>query len=296
MKNLLPGIALALAMLMAGCAKDELIVVPDNIVPPDPTVSDLPRQVIMENYINKLYISVLGRKPSSAELATGLTILQQNDLSMADREQLVEIILSSNEYYARAYDLARIELLNGLDTAQITQDIFIYNLLLQDTATYGPYFPAIKAEIARLEALQDVPVDFPSGQINMIGVHRRCVDNAYYDDINMGTENFVVSMFQNFLLRYPTQTELAEASKIVDGFTGTLFYQIGENKADFLTIFFASSGYFEGQVRNLFQRYLFKDATSEQMSSLSAMYQSNSDYKALQKTILSMDEFVGLKN
>ena len=32
----------------------------------------------------------------------------------------------------------------------------------------------------------------------------------------MGTENFVVAMFQHFLLRYPTDSELESAKDMVD--------------------------------------------------------------------------------
>lgn len=281
--------------LLASCAKDELVVVPGNVPPPDPTVTDLSDDVLQENYINKVYISVLGRKPTSIELTTGKTILSQHDLSVADRNQLLDVVLSGNEYYYRVYDLARIELLNAVDTSEITQDIFIYNLLLQDTATYGPYFALIHHEIDRLEALKEAPSAFAAGNIDIIELHRRCANNKIYDDINMGTENFVISMFQNFLLRYPTTQELEQGKQMVDGFTAAVFYETGDSKDDFLDIFFRSSDYFEGQVRNLYLRYLFREPDSETMTALSQQYKKDKDYKALQKAILNTDEFVGLK-
>ncbi|MFT5019915.1 MAG: hypothetical protein ACI9CU_001307, partial [Polaribacter sp.] len=55
---------LTLAVLATGCKKGEIIV-PNNQAPPDSTISTL----ILENYVAKCYISLLGREPSNAEEA-----------------------------------------------------------------------------------------------------------------------------------------------------------------------------------------------------------------------------------
>ncbi|MDZ7847129.1 MAG: hypothetical protein U5L96_10360 [Owenweeksia sp.] len=79
--------------------------------------------------------------------------------------------------------------------------------------------------IERLDAMLQIPGKLDSNLIDHIELHRRIIDNPYYDDINMGTENFVVATYQNFLFRYPTGVELEEAKKMVDGFPGSLFLQ-----------------------------------------------------------------------
>jgi len=56
--------------LVGGCKKDEALVdVPNNQAPPDNTIAS----VVKENYVNKVYISVLGRKPDANELNSGLS-------------------------------------------------------------------------------------------------------------------------------------------------------------------------------------------------------------------------------
>ncbi len=280
--------------LFFSCKKDKEIenievAIPNNTAPPDNTIPN----VLKENYVNKAYISILGRKPTSAELSEGKTILDKNNLSVADRNEMLDIILAKSGYNQRLYDISLATLLNNLDTAQITQFIDVFTIILTDTA-YASAWTQIQAEKTRLELLKSAPADLENGTLDIIGLHRRCVYNYFYDQINMGTENFVVSMFQNFLFRYPTDEELAQGKLIVDGFEGILFFQSGKSKDDFLNIFFTSSNYFEGQVRDLYLKYLFREPKSVEASEKTTSYKNSKNYKSLQKEILSTDEYIGL--
>ncbi len=265
------------------------VVTPNNVAPPDNTIPN----VIKENYVNKAYISALGRKPTSPELSEGKTILDKNNLSVGNRNEMLEIILSKSGYNQRLYDISLVDLLNNLDTAQITQFIFVFETILTDTA-YSSAWPQIQNEKSRLELLKAASGDLESGTLDIIGLHRRCVYNYFYDQINMGTENFVVSMFQHFLFRYPTDEELTQGKLMVDGFEGILFFKSGKSKDDFLNIFFASDNYFEGQVRDLFLKYLFREPDSGEMAAKTTSFKNTLNYKELQKEILAMDEYVGL--
>lgn len=277
-------------IVFASCKKDKEILVDGNTAPPDGTISN----VIKENYVNKTYISLLGRKPVASELSAGLTVLNQNNLSPANRIQFLDDVLSKPGYNQRLYDIAVADLLNNLDTAQVSQMIYVFGLLLTDPQ-YQQQWPQIQAEKTKLELLKSSVADLEAGTLDVIGLHQRCINNYFYDQLNMGTENFVVSMFQHFLYRYPTQNELDEGKKIVDGFSGVLFLQTGNNKNDFIQIFFGSTNYFEGQVRDLYKRYLFREPTSTESAEQAADYKSLKDYQELQKFILSTNEYVGIQ-
>lgn len=283
------GFLFFLTVLVASCKKDKEVIIEDNTAPPDGTISN----VVKENYVNKSYISVLGRKPSSAELSAGIAILNQHNLSVADRNQVLSDIFSKPGYNQRLYDMSIATLLNNLDTAQITVFIYVFQTLLTDPQ-YQSQWPLIQAEKTKLENLKKSASDLNSGSISIIGLHKRCVNNYMYDQVNMGTENFVVSMFQNFLYRYPTEDELTQSTQIVDGFEGVVFLQTGTVKDDFINIFFDCNNYFEGQVRDLFLKYLYREPTSVEMSDKATIYKSSLDYKALQKAILSTDEYAGI--
>lgn len=280
---------LFLFILVSSCKKDKEIIIGDNTPPPDSTVSN----VVKENYVNKSYISVLGRKPTSSELAAGITILDQHNLSVADRNQVLDAIFSKPGYNQRLYDICIATLLNNLDTATITQNIYLFEYLLTQPQ-YASQWALIQAEKTKLELLKASVNDLNSGTISIIGMHKRFVNNFLYDQINMGTENFVLSVFQNFLYRYPTEEELIQGKQIVDGFEGVLFLQTGTVKDDFISIFFGCNNYFEGQVRDLYLRYLFREPSSVEMSDKAAIYKNSLNYKALQKAILSSDEYAGI--
>lgn len=278
-----------LLLFVVACKKDEQIVVLGNEAPPDYTIPNSTK----ESYINKVYISLLGREPDSAEFATSFTILNQNNLSVANRKQFLDSVLAAPVYNDRLYQIARTDLLNDLDTNDITFYIYVFQVFLADTAN-KPFWPQITYEMNRLDTLKRVSADLSSGSIDIIEVHRRCVNNFFYDQINMGTENFVVSMFQNFLFRYPTTAELSESKTMVDGQNAVLFFKIGRSKNEFINIFLSSNNYFEGQVRTLFVRYLFREPSSAELSSYMVKYKNSKDYKDLQKDILSLNEYVGI--
>jgi len=269
--------------------RDE-VVVPNNTAPPDQTVEN----VTINNYVNRVYVAVLGREASSSEKSAGFNVLRDNNLSNESRSQFLDQVFSSGNYLPHLYDFARTELLNNLDTADITFYLFIFNLYLADS-TYQLYWDMFTQEIVRLDSLQRVPSDLANHLIDVTYLHRRCVNNYFYDQINMGTENFVVSCFQHFLNRYPTENELTEGKKMVDGAPAILFLQSGQTKTEFIDIFFSSKDYHEGLAINLYQRYLLRNPTSIEMGNAAQAFSNTHDYVQMQKDILSTNEYIGIQ-
>ena len=282
--------ALFLSIAIFSCKKDKEIIIGDNTAPPDGTISN----VVKENYVNKACISILGRKPTATELSAGESILNQHNLSTADRNLMLDGILAKPGYNQRQYDVAVATLLNNLDTAEITSNLLTFQYLLTQPQ-YAPYYAQLNYEIGRLKLLKASVADLNAGTINEIGLHKRCINNYFYDQINMGTENFVVSMFQHFFFRYPTDDELKRGKNMVDGFEDVLFLKTGTTKDDFISIFLGCDNYFEGQARDLYLRYLFRAPTSVEMSDKAKSYKGSLSYQQLQKDILSTNEYIGLK-
>lgn len=282
-------LAISLLLVLLGCTKEKEVLVPDNQAPPDYTVSEL----TIESYANRVYISLLGRKPSETEFQAAKTALRANNFTVADRESFLNSVFAKPEYNQNLFDLARTTLLEGTDTTEINENVVIFQLLLTDP-NYQALWPAISAEITKLEDVLAIVDDLNNNSIDVPEMHRRMIFNYIYDQLNMGTQNFVISSFQHFLDRYPTTAELEKGELMVNGFPSTLFLQSGDSKTDYLSIFFASNDYYEGQVRELFGKYLYRSATSVEMAELSDAYKTSGDYNALQAAILSTDEFAGL--
>lgn len=280
---------LLLILLFAACKRDEEIIVPNNTPPPDSTVTDL----VLESYVNRCYITLLGYQPAAPEIDQGLATLRTHNVSMADREAFLDIVIAKPGYANRMFDIARAALINATDTSDIREEITLYNFILSDS-NYIFFWPQVQVARDQLVAVLAIPAELQAGTIDVQEMHRRLVTNVIYDEINMGTQNFVISMFQNFLNRYPTEAERTGAETMVDGFPSQVFLVNGRSKTDFIDIFLDSNDYLEGQVRYLFTRYLYRDPSTQELESLTIAYRSTHDFKALQKSVLSKDEFVGL--
>ncbi len=275
--------------IFSSCTKHEEVLIPNNVPPPDSTLSS----IVIETYVNKAYISVLGRKPSDTEKAEGITLLESAALSQTSREAFIQSVLDKPEYYENLYKNYYTYLLVNFDTAQITLNIETLRFLVTQPQ-YASIVDLLNYEIARFEELRDVYYNLADGNISVVEMQRILVYNAFYDQLNMGTENFILSSFEHFLSRYPTDAELAEATKIVDGLSGVLFYEIGTSKEDFLDIFFTSEDYYGGQVKLIFEGYIFRSPTSEESAYYTTYYKNTGDYKGLLKKVLTTDEYVGI--
>ncbi len=278
---------LFLILVFASCTKYEEEIIPANTPPSDNTIE----QQVYEDYVTRTYIRVLGREPSVAEMSSSLSILNQHALSISDRLQFLDDVFSKAEYYGHTYDDFRIELLNNMDSTDIPAQIYLYNLLAHDS-TYITVWSILNYEIARMQSLQNAPTLFANNTISIIDMHRSMVDNYFYDQINMGSVNFVVSLFQHFLYRTPTQQEQDAGASMVDGNNSSLFLQAGAGKNDFLSIFFASTDYYEGQVVRAYQKFLFRQPTTIEMNEATIKYKNSNNHIQLQKDILSRDEYV----
>jgi len=246
--------------------------------PPDNTIETF----TIETYITKLYISTIGREPTVDELDTNFKTLRETDLSQESRELVITEILNKAEYSDNLFTVESVNILNGLGEDHINDAI--------DGLLSG-------SELQRMEDLQAVLPGLKDGTISVIEMHKRMVNNSFYDEINMGHSHFVISVFENFIQRTPGFEERQNGINMLKNVEALLFLQPGNSKDDFIDIFFESDAYFTGQTNTLFNRYLFRNPTSEESVNYSLDYintRTIEGYKELQKRILSTDEFIGL--
>lgn len=275
-------------LIISSCTKIDNVVVDGNVHPPDYTIEN----TTIENYINKLYISAIGREPTETEFTSDYSVFRESNLSNESREIVIDGILNKEEYNNNLFKLESEHLLLGLDTADINQNIFVLNILLSTANGIDSIYFA--ENLARMLKLQEVLPGLSNGSISTIEMHKRMVNNNFYDEINMGTENFVISMFQSFMQRYPTNSELDNGKLMVNDNNSSVFFVPGNGKEDFINIFIGSDEYYSGQTNILFNRYLFRNPTSEESVNYSLDYINSQNYKLLQRRILSTNEFVGI--
>ena len=288
------SVFLVFALSFSSCKKDPIIV-SGNEAPPDATVE----KVTKENYVSKLYISVLGRKATDQEFSDAYALVNQHAFTKEDRIALVASLQEKSEYADNEFKIVQASFLNSSDTSEALTWVTIFKQN-QSIATDPEVIAAYQKEIDRLLPLFSVADDLRSGAIDYVDLHKLVVNNFIYDQVNMGTENFVVSAFQNYLMRYPTAPELTNAKQMIEydpqaTTSPVLFLQLGSSKDDFLSIFFDYDEFYEGQVRSQFMRFLFREPKSEEMATQTSLYKTSRDFKALQRYILSSNEYAGIK-
>lgn len=281
--------------LLAGlfsCSETDDIVVPGNQSPPDGTIE----QSLIINYVSKVYISALGRKPSDAEETAAYGMLSPTKFSLDDRRAFVSGVVSQNEFLANVFNIAMVEFLENADTSVIQNERWDFEeRLLEDTNASQSSKDYWQYEVDRFDTLLACYNELFSGAIDVAEMYRRISNNELYDDINMGTENFVVSTFQNYILRYPTLEELDNGKDIVNGFESVLFLKTGETKYDYMDIFFSSDEYYSGQVKYLFIKYLYRNPSSAEEQFFADVYKRNGLYRELAAEVLIQDEFAGIR-
>lgn len=272
-----------------GCKKEEIVVVEGNVAPPDQTIES----TTIENYVLKVHIALLGRKATDAEFDAAVALLKENSLSESSRLTMLNGIVSKTDFFENEFAIMRSNFLNNADSSTFAGTKSIINLAL--SATSNPVEIAFwEAELVRVDRLILLEDQFSNQTKNSVEAHQVVVDNFVYDEINMGAENYVVSLFQNFLLRYPTVEELQAGKAIFEGKSAILFTENAKNRNELITVFFNSNEYYEGQVRASFLRFLYREPTSNEISLLLNQFKINNNVAAIHTYALSLDEYIGI--
>lgn len=274
---------------LLGCQKSDEVVVSGNTPPPDSTLE----RVVLENYVTRAYIRSLGREPDSLEFNTATDALLATGADSATRSWFANLLCTSDDYRRNAYEQQRTELLNNIDTAEFGATLQLFQLLLQDSA-YLFQWPLLDYETDRIRLLQSAYGEYLAETITLAELQRRMCDNYFYDQINMGSVNFVISTFQHLLGRNPTQFEQQSGVSMVDGANAVVFLEAGSSKSDYLRIITGSDSYFESQSIFSYRNFLQRDPNTLEMNQATALYATSADATAVPRFLLTTDEFIGL--
>ena len=274
-----------LSLLLASCARDNIVPV-DNL-PADSTIT----QIELENYINKTHIALLNRKPTQAELTQSLQQLDVDRYNRSIRDTYVLGIQDLDRSKWAIWQFLSDRILDGIDTTQVREsaDIFQYRVDNSGTQNEKDYWQWLldrtNNNLVALEGWYNQDSTYSS----LVGWMVRM---PIYDEINMGTENFVVSIYQHFYHRYPTDHELTQASKMVDRQWGLLYGVNGNSKADFLNIFLNQGEFQQGLIINAFESYLNRIPTTIESDKHHHHLNNGWDYLKLQRYLLTSSEFI----
>jgi hypothetical protein len=283
--------------VMGGCRKslteeiylDTLIT--DNDAPPYDGVSE----VQVSNYINKLFIDLIGREPTAQELSEIKTFLAANELDFASRDSVAEKLLGSDDYFLRLAAITSADFINAVDSSGIAYEIALIEFVWELDSINGNFQNYIyyQAELNKLFALQSAAADYAAALIGVNEFFARYLNNYFYDQVNMGSENFVKGSFDDLFRRSPTDAELQNGVAMVDNASSILFLQSGNSKGQYIGIVTTCDEFYEGLVKKSFQQLLLREPGSQEIASGISAIKQNNDWQAYIKSIVKTDEYAG---
>ena len=285
---------------LSACKKDPKII-PDNTAPyygGVPTVK-------VENYVNRLFIDLLGREALDVELDAETNFLKSNSLSISSREQLITKLQTDKvhrpgdssycyAYYVRFFELTKARLLEGASDGE-----FLYRKGLVDFAALQDSisgdslsFRLHKEQANKCVRALNARTDYMNDSIDIHEYYFRLLNNAVYDEINMNSFNFIRAVFNDLFFRYPSGNEFNSSYDMVDkNKPSVLLGKSGQSKSNYLTIMVNSSEFHEGMIRWLYRTFLSREATYQELSSMTKTFYVNADVQQIQLTILKSDEY-----
>lgn len=281
-------------MLLASCKEGPLhedVVIGGNTPPPYDGVPS----VIVNNYINNLYIDLLGRGPTQSELAEAQLRLYDGELEDPARVELIELLQSSYDFGKNFDVLTKAKFINGVDSLEIVDEIYIYDVTIGNLLTLGDTLNAFFFERIRddLDKIRVSGWQLWNGECSIEEFYRRHIMNPFYDEVNMGSENYVLSVFENLYAREPTSEELEQGILMVDGVGGFLFLQDGNSKREFADIAVNSASFWEGLVVNLYLSLLARQPDSQELVDLTTQLLDGVDFRVIQQEIMKSEEYAG---
>jgi hypothetical protein len=291
-------------VLMSSCS-EELIVVDGN--PPYSTfnVSDIK----IENYVNRLYIDIIGREPLDHELVVEVERLKTGGLKRETRDSIIYTLMTDttyreNEFSYKAayvqnlYNLAKVRCLEGAADSEIQLRINILKngALVDSLEGNWDAFYQKQNEIRRNEDALKSRQALYDGLIAYHQVYSFMIDNGVYDIINMNSFNFIRASFDQLIWRLPTQQEFEHGFNMVEyNQTAELFGTLGSNKNDYIRILTSSNEMLEGMLIWCYQVFLSRPPTAGEVVTLLPTYINDKDINWVIAQILVTDEYANFR-
>ena len=294
------GYIICCILLVSSCEK-ETVIVSNNDAP----FYDKIPTVLLENYVNRIYIDLIGREPLDSEMVNDVEYLRENDVSFESRDFLIyklqfDTVYISGDisykfaYFHRIYDMVKVRLIEGASNGDISFYMRNHFADYEVDSVAGNLIEAQKhlIEYYKLKLVINSESDYYDNILDIKEMHKRMIYNSIYDQINMNTFNFVNAAFDNLLFRYPTQNEFNNSySMIEDKQPHTIFGFSGSNKYDFTNLICNSREFYEGVIHWVYLTMLARTPSTVERDFLMNDFYITNDFQKLQRFIMITDEY-----
>lgn len=290
--------------LLTSCDKDPELIKGNE--PPD--YSSTPT-LLVENYVNRLYIDLLGREPLDTEMKRDVLFLREDTLSQTARRELIVRLQSDTSYvagdssykeayYNRFYNMGKVRMIEGASNAILRQDMNnAFNSAFKDSLN-GDSLGRAKSLAAakKLKKVLKIEEQYEQGEISIDTVFRRLANNAVYDRINMNTFNFIRATFDNMYNRFPTNAEFDKAWEMLENNQSVnLLGMNGQNRGDYLSIVTSSREFYMGLIRWQYKQLLARDPSTTEINRLFDDLYATKNIQKVQQEIMITDEYANFE-
>ena len=288
------------AITIIACKKDAVIIPNNNA----PIYSEIPT-ILLENYVNRLYIDLIGREPLDDEMSSDVEFLRNNDVTLESRDSLIyKLQFETNfvpgdssykqAYFHRLYEMVKVRLIEGVSNGHIQTVMNTrYNRYVNDSL--GGNMISAHENLIKYYRFKDIINSESDLYYNLIDIkemHRRMINNPIYDNINMNTFNFVNAAFDNLLFRFPTQYEFNNSyAMIEDEQPYTVLGSSGTNKEDFINIICNTREFYEGIIHWTYLTLIARVPTTTETDFLMNDFYISCDFHKLQRYVMKTDEY-----
>jgi hypothetical protein len=299
-------VVILFAILFASCKKEsETVTFTGNTIPPYDEISTL----LVENYVNRIFIDLTGREPTDAEMATEVALLESGNLSVETRGSLIDKIMTStvfiegdsslkHAYYQKFYDDHKGRFLNGASESEMYEMYYLYYFISVQDSMAGNMlaYDLNRAESNKMRVAIESRRDLMSGSIDVKEMCRRMCFNPLYDEINMNTFNYINATFDDLFYRYPTEAEgLAVYDAIDFNGSGQLFGTVINSKSEYLSVMLNNTEFGEGMIRWAYLSLLGREPSTIEIFDVIDNYNLSQNIRYVQKTIMITDEYAGFQ-
>jgi hypothetical protein len=281
--------------MIASCKKETVF--SDNPIPPNPTVSTL----LVEQYVNRCFVDLLGRGATGEELAQFVSALESDNFSITSRKSFISNLQNGDDfkqqYLNKVYVDMKARYLDGLNEDEIQQEANFWLTQALQAQVLGDAlaYNVLMQEHSKIMSLLNMALYWENTSIDYATNAKSMMFNSLYDDLNMGTFNFVHATFDQNFYRYPTDEEYNQLYAPIEyNGPGIFFQQNVTNKSEMLDIMVNSTEFKEGLVRWFYRSYFIREPDAEERTEGMAFWTTHNDFNGFIQHILSDDEYAGI--
>lgn len=214
-------------------------------------------------YLNDIAVKSISKRFTNNDLNK---IKACNDKGLHDtiaiKTEFVHYITNHPDFIEQIVLLMRFRILKGTTFTDVYRQIESFDVLqlvlplaMDDEEEKTMY----RNEANRLYQVYQLTDNLKNDSISLEEMYQVLFDNFFYDNQNMGEDNFITSTFQYSMGRNPTDLEIMASKKMLKEEESILFYQKGDSKEDYLNIITSNNNFYEYQVKYWYYYFMLEN-------------------------------------